>query len=287
MKRLYLALLFNMVLACPIVCKAQYYNMVQTTESYHQLENPVYLTRSPFDPYDDNFTLPANFHFLFFGKDRYSFLVSKDGYVSTTLFEIMSPFKTFLRDNGKSSLSYELTGSQSCNNQILKIQWKNMGRFCDSSGSTSLNFQIWIYQTSNIFEFHYGNHSDTAKYFNICRQTDYGAFLQDSNQIISAKIDSFPDSGTVIRFVPHNEVDLNTIDFYPNPFQEQAYIQKAYGCDTLNIRVFDATGRMIFSKRFVSCPAEINTYAWNNGLYLVMVEDETGKIIQKLKVVKV
>ncbi|MGI9190853.1 MAG: T9SS type A sorting domain-containing protein [Chitinophagaceae bacterium] len=77
---------------------------------------------------------------------------------------LMFPYYANLSDKGyntdsipKSNISYLLTGTSP--NRILKIEYRNCGFFLNSNGQDSTNFQIWLYEGSNIIEYHYGPQS--------------------------------------------------------------------------------------------------------------------------------
>lgn len=56
-----------------------------------------------------------------------------------------------------SPISYLTTGS--AGNRICKIEFKNVGFYNDNSGTDFANFQVWLYETSNIIEYRYGSSS--------------------------------------------------------------------------------------------------------------------------------
>jgi len=51
------------------------------------------------------------------------------------------------------TLEYSTVGTAP--NRILIVQWNNWGRF--ATPLCHFNFQIWLYETTNAIEFHYGN----------------------------------------------------------------------------------------------------------------------------------
>jgi hypothetical protein len=69
------------------------------------------------------------------------------------------PFCVKLKSKGTSGnnspISYSTTGS--VGSRILKIQWKNAGFHYDTT--STINFQMWLYETSNIVEVHIGPNS--------------------------------------------------------------------------------------------------------------------------------
>jgi len=51
------------------------------------------------------------------------------------------------------SVSKLLTGAPG--SQILKVEWRNVRRGVTSAAETTLSFQIWLYETTNVIEVHY------------------------------------------------------------------------------------------------------------------------------------
>jgi len=54
-------------------------------------------------------------------------------------------------------LLYETTGTAP--NRILKIEFKNVGLYNDTLAVDTMNFQTWLYETTNVIEYHVGPHN--------------------------------------------------------------------------------------------------------------------------------
>ncbi len=61
---------------------------------------------------------------------------------------------TVLGGAAKSPVSYQTTGMPG--SRICKIEFRNAGFYDDATGMDSTNFQVWLYETSNVIEYHYG-----------------------------------------------------------------------------------------------------------------------------------
>jgi hypothetical protein len=71
---------------------------------------------------------------------------------STTIKPILCPLWDDLYDDGTSDIQYSTTGVSP--NQVFTVQWKSIR--WTGSGGTRQNFQVKIYQTTNVIEFIYG-----------------------------------------------------------------------------------------------------------------------------------
>lgn len=144
--------------------------------------------------------------------------------------------------------------------QICKIEWLNVGFYEDwAANGTYTNrtsFQLWLYENSNIFEYHYGSSNITNASMIHMFGAPAAAFLENLNQNTGFDWDGFysvsgntdaptittlttaeilgaqgipsyallngePAEGTVYRFAPTfvgvEENSLATFDVYPNP----------------------------------------------------------------------
>ncbi len=66
----------------------------------------------------------------------------------------LGPWWEDLNPEGGGVVSYRTLGSAP--NRVFVIQWKNMRAYWDPATTTRVNFQVRLYETSNIIEFHYG-----------------------------------------------------------------------------------------------------------------------------------
>ena len=110
-----------------------------------------------------------------------------------------------------SPISYKIeTGN---NGSICKIEWKNAGFYEDEEGIYYTNFQLWLYEGSDMLEIHYGpSFVDPIHY----------AWEQDACAILEMD----EDTETATGFLLEEGVDTyefgfqNLDDFYePNTFQ--------------------------------------------------------------------
>lgn len=172
MKRLIALLVFGLAFQ---VTKAQVlypYTFSKTIATYADLVGATNLTAG--NIWDDTImTIPLGFNFKWALANRtidsvmidtYGILYATEDFDATTELasRVIMPYQADLCDRSKNSgsltpvspVSYQTTGSPG--NRICKIEFKNAGFYEDNSGNDAVNFQIWLYETSNVIEFRYG-----------------------------------------------------------------------------------------------------------------------------------
>lgn len=131
--------------------------------------------------------IPLGFNFQFFEETTNKMFVLRDAaalstrqepdsFGNTIPYNILIPFSMLLCDKAwvpylhympgvvydsthpgfapLSPISYKMDGMAP--NRIAKIQYKNVGFVADTTGLAYINFQVWLYEDSNIIEFRYG-----------------------------------------------------------------------------------------------------------------------------------
>jgi hypothetical protein len=79
---------------------------------------------------------------------------------NTLLFEsgapttVLAPWWDDLRTDGSTTIKYQTQGTSP--NRIFTVEWKNILSY-STAATSRLNFQVKLYESSNIIEFHYGN----------------------------------------------------------------------------------------------------------------------------------
>ena len=68
--------------------------------------------------------------------------------------KIVAPWWDDLNTGNEGVISYETIGSEPY--RVFIVQWKNMRAYWSNETSTLINFQLRIYETTNIIEYHYG-----------------------------------------------------------------------------------------------------------------------------------
>lgn len=148
------------------------YSFSKLNQSYNYLSGATSLTSGSL--WDDTVVVaPIGFNFKFLNNTNSSdsilfstwgFLAFRNEYFPSPLIWMgrsMVPFAGDLREKSlaqggapESDISYQTTGT--AGSRIFKLQCKNIGFYDDTTGTDSLNFQVWLYEGSNVIEYHYG-----------------------------------------------------------------------------------------------------------------------------------
>lgn len=147
------------------------YSFSKSTGTYQNLTGATNLTAG-FGWDDTTFTIPLGFSFKWADGSRTltQMIVDASGMIyapedvdQTFGFpsRFIMAYQVDLVDRGlntmsnpMSPISYLTTGTAP--NRICKIEFRNCGFFSDATGMDSTNFQIWLYEGSNIIEYRYG-----------------------------------------------------------------------------------------------------------------------------------
>jgi hypothetical protein len=142
-----------------------------------------------------------------------------------------------------SPLSYKVEGNTG--SRILKIEWKNVGSYDEGAPyNMFMNFQMWLYEGTNIIEYHYGPsminnpfvfyYEETGAYIGFLTIDDVnydflnihllnGPAATPVLSVNEAAINGTPANGTIYRFSPVT-LDISAISavsssvsLYPNP----------------------------------------------------------------------
>jgi len=281
---------------------AQNYTFLKTTATYSDLANPISLSNGEvWDDPEYEITLP--FSFTINNVATNSLLVY-DSYISfdtdDELAHIASPIGNDLIDRGDgtdvslSPISYRIDGNPG--NRIVKIEFKNCGSFDDFSLSMFVNFQIWLYETTNVIEYRYGASSVTSPEDFYSGETggiaavvilddlfeevfsEDSVFLEGSpsnptttNQL--AFLNGTPSNGTVYRFTPatlsNDNFNLNDFTIYPNPTNNVLNI--AIQTLGLNYSIQDMTGKTVQNGILNQQVIDVN--GLQKGMYLINIEE--------------
>ncbi len=178
---------------------------------------------------DDAFTiLPIGFTFTYFGQTYSNVYVTANGFLTfnsssqtsanpsnlfgTILKSVIAPWWGDLYVDCDASIQYTTTGTAP--NRVFTAQWQNIRYDGDSSSiSQRLNFQVKLYETTNIIEFIYGSNTGTASSTSSRTAIGISNSVGGSGNYINGKTglstdtnlyssSSFPASGTVYRFTP-------------------------------------------------------------------------------------
>lgn len=207
-----------------------------------------------------------------------------------------------------SNISYKVEGS--VGTRIFKLEWKNIGFYneiiSDNVSTDFINFQLWLYEGSNIIEYHFGpsNLSNPAESFGgdpgfgcgLYPQFDFNtgdivgnayALSGNGNSPTSAYttnyevyVTSVPSNGTVYRFSPVSPLSTSEVEtqanatVFPTVVDDSFNIRLKKGDKIKLVKVYDMSGKLVFTK---DKSENISMKGTSNGVYTVIVETDRGK----------
>lgn len=174
-----LPLIFAVIWLAPSV-SAQQYDFSISTDTYVNLEGSTSLNNG--EVWDDpEYTVPLGFTFSYFNEFLVDEMYTGWGYGAWITFEpgfsgslpSLVPYGADVIDRGYddeteggtsvSNMSYKTDGEPG--NRILKMEWNNVGFYeeltSDNVSTDFTNFQMWLYEGSNIIEIRFGPNSIT------------------------------------------------------------------------------------------------------------------------------
>jgi hypothetical protein len=213
---------------------------------------------------------------------------------------------------GQSPIQLQTVGTSP--NRISKIEFSNVGLF-DGDSSEFVNYQVWIYETSNKIEYHYGpsnfltptfafggstgpivgiannaagNGTDDLYILDSIASSPVLVHINDVNNIV--EMDDMPLDGMVYIFSktgnPASAISLNQNQFsvYPNPSNHAVYVSNHSGQQT-EYSLYHLTGQWITTTNSSALLHSIDTENLPNGIYWLTLKQD-GKITQKKLVVQ-
>lgn len=186
----------------------------ESSVSYTQISG----TPAPVSNASQKIAVPIGFNFRYFGELFSNAYISNGGLkfdsnYSTNAESSIFAWSTSLLNDCSSAVEYFTSGTQP--NRVFTVQWKNISYYSEKTyleQKERLNFQIKIYESSNIIELIYGPRikSSNDPYFDTAVikiiSPDYKIFINGKNGSTSDsggyKPNEFPATGTVYRFTP-------------------------------------------------------------------------------------
>lgn len=310
------------ILFAAMICRsatpfAQPYFFSQQTVPYSELTGTTSINNSTVWSSFQSFSVPIGFNFEFMGNSYSTIFIEGSGFArfDPSYYYLINPFTVALEDKGTSSslspLAYKLEGSSP--SRVLKIEWNNCGYVNDASGIA--NFQLWLYETSNMIEVHigtcnaipsaYSGNGDTGPAIGIYKFSsgiycEYGigllenpavvndSIIQNANaDIFDFAVSSTPASGTVYRFTPGGVgLESNENNFTILIDQKQLVINSQNEFSAfIKLIVTDQTGRIILNE-FISTPGSVDLNGLANGVYFcALISSEEILITKKISLV--
>ena len=206
--------------------------------------------------------------------------------------------------------------------QICKIEWLNVGFYEDWAANgtytNTTSFQLWLYENSNIFEYHYGpsNITDPSSihifgapavaflenlnqntgfdwegFYSVTGNTDAPTITTLSNaEVLAAQgippyalLNGEPAEGTVYRFAPTfinvEENSLATFDVFPNPTSGMLNVFNPTQ-ESVVAQILSADGKVIQVETLSSGRNAIQTDELSSGFYLLRINGTCSSFIK-------
>ena len=256
--------------------------------TYSELTGDISLNNGVTWDVNSQFLCPLGFTFNYYGINVTDVAVGGFGFADNInywyVFDMCGSYK--MVDKGladgtgisKSPISYLLTGS--AGSRILKIQFKN----ASFSGSSNdyVNFQVWLYETSNKIDVVIGSSSITnpsndysgatgphigvAIFNSSFSALDYSLILKGAPSsptpdntwanpgVFPPFLSGTPANGQIYTFSPSSSginetvIGKGKISIYPNPFDDNSIISfDLVEKENVSIGIYDLTSRKISS----------------------------------------
>ena len=220
--------------------------------------------------------------------------MSNDGYINFGSQGIIALDAQLGYLNASSKTSYEVSGASP--NRVLKLEWRNHGFSSTPATDDSVSYQVWLYETSNVIEWHFGpvasypasfGSSGSPRIMLIFDQFNSYAFSGPASSPTLAPCGpgchvGMPSDGTIYRLTPPgppNTVGLHDSPparpgLYPNPAGDMLYSFD----EKESYRIVDLLGRERLS---LSGALIYEIFCLQPGTY--MAQDSKGRISRLVK----
>ncbi len=308
----------------------QTYTFATLTAGYYDLVVPTSLNNG--QTWDDpNYNVPIGFTFEYFGESMTSIEISdeglggvlKSGNCTTDPGEsYLIAYGTDIIDRGDdgpvslSNISHKTEGT--IGSRICKIEWRNAGFFSGSNDANGnridyLNFQLWLYETSNVIEVHFGPKSitealidfedQTGSFVGLMHHSDCSIGNILGHQIMLEgtpvspsfydNVYSFGDTLlflngfipplTVYRFTPAlttSQEELTSVSSFsiiPNPAKDQLLLVREgdQASEITRAVIVDMNGKILLSD--LAFNQEVSISHLHSGMYFIQVEMKSGE----------
>ena len=302
------------------------YTITTSTATYADLTSPISVNNGQVWDFDDfgPYQVPFSFkvagqvitHFAFH-DDNFIFLTGLNEDTDDLYYLLASGIyiqdKNFNAGVSQSPISYKVEGTSG--NRILKMQVKNAGSEDEAltlqTNNLFVNFQVWIYEGTNVIEYRYGNTNITASNMSVIEDgiqmgivslnEVYDGIVLYGNPAaptvaeffngggLDPNIDyvmtSYPTNGTVYEFTPSTTAateEFNKIQFriYPNPVVESLRISLE-NMDLTDYVITDLTGKIIRKGKFTDLENTVDVTDVNSGMYFIKIGNTTKKFLKK------
>jgi hypothetical protein len=286
MKKIMFLICTLLLLASASKIKAQQLPYAFTTysQTFQYLAAPTIFTAST-----QTLSIPFPFFMFSTGLTTPSVNMTGDGYINFGGEGIVS----YAGGMNGTKTYYETTGSAP--SRIFKIEWRGHQLSQSASTADSITYQVWLYETTNMIEWHFGPNNWFAGSFTsgpFVMLVNGSAFYSISGSPntptftvcgVGCHLNGIPNPGTVYRLNPTiNTVPVNPpskiLSLVPNPSNEKVTI---HNCDKNSIIVVSDIAGKVLERRIARGGNEEFSLSMK-GFYYVTVASDKSTITHKL-----
>lgn len=210
-----------------------------------------------------------------------------------------------------SPVGYKVEGT--VGNRIFKMQFKNVGsaveKYFYSVNTSYTNIQLWLYETSNIIEYHIGSNNinqyhypeEPVTIFGFGGEPSTGSFVcvlyQNAQNPLLGEythegqvtptnygLSDYPLTGTVYRFTPFGSAStpenfINNVKVYPNPATDYLAVEGL--TNSANYGIFSLNGSLVASGIVAANNSKINVQTLPVGTYMLKIHSAVVKFVKK------
>jgi hypothetical protein len=303
-----LLLIFSFTLLGMVTVQAQY-TASASNSPYAALSGGVDVTGGA--AWDDSlWTVPIGFNFTVDGVTGNSLMLTSNGYAvmlgATAQKFLVSYFADLVSRPGGSPITYQTTGA--AGSRILKIQWSNAG-FFDGTATDFTNFQMWLYEGSNIFETRMGTSAigfpidvfdapgpavgviaSLDQNDNITGQFLTGSvtsptLLNQQGVSTPASLNGIPASGQVYTLTPTglaapDDMELLVLASWPNPTTDVVNLN---GLTVAGVaRLYNALGQLVSTQTVEPGTSSVRLHNLSSGLYQLEVISRNARFTEQI-----
>lgn len=311
-----LTLLLAISICIPNIIFSQDYTIVHNVNTYEPLNNGILLNES--NPAIDGSgselyqAIPIGFDFTYHNISYNELKVGQNGYV---IFEQNGVFESFINifecnqmnfqnDPLLSPIYYEVSGEPG--NQIFKLEFVKSGFVNDAEQDDYINYQLWIYEYCNVFEFHIGDLSidsaETDLFYNNApapfmgygKNNPFTFYVLDGSLTsptlslsASNSLDSIPNPNSVYTFrncfVKIAEEEASSFSIYPNPASDIVNFIFNEALEESELTILNLNGQIVYSEILSPNIAySLNTDFLTQGIYLINIKSASTTYSTKL-----
>lgn len=263
------------------------YSLTYSNSTYTELTGA---TNVSVDAWSNASMRSLPFTFKFYGQDYNNIYITYDGvYFSDTgsdyIFYGTDNFKPKSNIPTESPITFLVSGSAP--NRVLKVQYKDISEATVGGAYVySINNQIWLYESTNVIEYHFGNSTITDPKF-----TDFFIGLIDGDGDPYLSIDntaaaptlirvtatpkgipSYPTNGQVYTLTPKRS-SIVAVNALPYTFTQGVNSFSVKSNEDFKISVLDINGRDITKYlKFDSNSGKYSIIGCAAGMYILNIE---------------